>query len=269
MHWWALDLFEPRSNLPLQRLNSIVSRTYPINHGVHIASRVKDPTLHIKRVKEQSELPMICADYGFFGEAAKPLITFLVVYVRPIGSYFATVVDAKGPTQFAVRQVADWIVQCGLVKFLWRADRERSLKLLMETAIRESGRDGKHWKCHTDPALDTKEDMLLPHVEPPRPSPGSGDDEPDVGEIDLAGPAEPQLEGASTELAIPELTHPGESQSNGAAERAVQLVEDQARTLKSALEDRLGRKVPEEHPVMHWLIRHASFVLTNYHYGAD
>ena len=54
-------------------------------------------------------------------------------------------------------------------------------------------------------------------------------------------------------VAVPEHSHAGES-ANGAAEKGVQLVEDQCRTLKAALEDRLAWKIPEGHAIMHWLM---------------
>ena len=45
----------------------------------------------------------------------------------------------------------------------------------------------------------------------------------------------------STHTAAPELTHPGESQSNGFAERSVGVFEDHFRTLKHSLEIRMQR----------------------------
>ena len=45
-----------------------------------------------------------------------------------------------------------------------------------------------------------------------------------------------------------------DSQSNGRAERAVQEHEGLVRTMKLALERRLGRKVHSTHPVMNWLV---------------
>ena len=55
----------------------------------------------------------------------------------------------------------------------------------------------------------------------------------------------------------------------GGAERAVQLVENQARTLLAALEDRLQWQIPPQHAIMHWLIRHASYLLSKFHFGGD
>ena len=60
--------------------------------------------------------------------------------------------------------------------------------------------------------------------------------------------------------ASPEQSAVGESASNGTAERTVQLFEDQLRTLKGALEARLGSRLPNVHPVMDWLIQHVASI---------
>lgn len=64
--------------------------------------------------------------------------------------------------------------------------------------------------------------------------------------------------------AVPEASAVGESASNGRAERAVQAIEDMLRTLKIALETRLGVRVPSAHPVLRWLVEHAATVLNRY-----
>ena len=68
--------------------------------------------------------------------------------------------------------------------------------------------------------------------------------------------------------AVPESSAVGESQSNGRAENAVQQFEDQIRTLKAALEARLGCKVPLSHPVILWLVEHTASIL-NRHFVAE
>ena len=73
----------------------------------------------------------------------------------------------------------------------------------------------------------------------------------------------------SPTAAVPEESAPGESQSNGAAERAIQSIEDQLRTMKHALETRLGAKIPCSHPIMRWMLEHAATLLTNYHVSGD
>ena len=66
-------------------------------------------------------------------------------------------------------------------------------------------------------------------------------------------------------LAVPEHSHPGESQSNGLAERAIRSIEDQVRVLKAALEARLSARIPSSHPMMSWIVHHAAFLLNKYH----
>ena len=61
----------------------------------------------------------------------------------------------------------------------------------------------------------------------------------------------------------------GESQSNGAAENAVQQVEDQVRCMKLGLEDRLRRKIPTNHPLVAWVVQYVGDVLSKYLIGHD
>ena len=58
-------------------------------------------------------------------------------------------------------------------------------------------------------------------------------------------------------------------ESNGAAEKAVQDVSGQIRTLKLAVEARIGAMIPENHNMMDWIIEHAAYVLTRFSVGHD
>ena len=69
--------------------------------------------------------------------------------------------------------------------------------------------------------------------------------------------------------AVPERSAVGESQSNGRAEKAVQTVEDQLRTLKFALEDHIGAQIPSTHPVTMWLAEYTGVLLTKYSVDSD
>ena len=64
--------------------------------------------------------------------------------------------------------------------------------------------------------------------------------------------------------AVAEYSGVGASASNGRAERAVQTVEDQLRTLKSALEVRIDTRVPSDHPVLRWLVEHTASLLNRF-----
>ena len=185
-----------------------------------------------RRVKSHADLPMMGADYAFFGDAGN-LITYLVVLIRPFGVFSASVVDSKGATPHAVRVLSDWIKMCGLVQFLYRSDLESSIKHLAETAVRESGRGGQ--PCDVPVDLDDPGEKLQPMV----------------GKQDVP-------DSKPTQLAAPEHSHVGASHSNGMTERAVRMVEDQTRTIKAALDDRLQCVVDQAHPIMHWFIRHSA-----------
>ena len=65
--------------------------------------------------------------------------------------------------------------------------------------------------------------------------------------------------------AVPEHPGVGDSASNGFVERGVQLVEDQIRTLKHAFEIRTRRRLPVQHPLMHWICLYAGNLLNKYH----
>ena len=60
-----------------------------------------------------------------------------------------------------------------------------------------------------------------------------------------------------------------EHESNGVAERAVQMHEGMTRTMKLALEERLKVKIPSIHPIMTWLVQHGADTLTKFVVGSD
>ena len=54
----------------------------------------------------------------------------------------------------------------------------------------------------------------------------------------------------------------GDSDSNGTIERAIQDVDGQCRTMRSALEETIGQKVTLKSAIIPWLIRHAGYLIT-------
>ena len=79
--------------------------------------------------------------------------------------------------------------------------------------------------------------------------------------------AEPTVERAH--VAVPEHSHPGESQSNGLAESAMKELIDQVRTLKMSLEYKLKSRLPNNHAVMAWLVEHAAYMINRCKLGTD
>ena len=62
---------------------------------------------------------------------------------------------------------------------------------------------------------------------------------------------------------------PYDSRSNGSIENAVRLFKGVLRTAKLALEMRAGKRVPEQHAIITWLIEHVAFLITARLRGVD
>ena len=60
-----------------------------------------------------------------------------------------------------------------------------------------------------------------------------------------------------------------DSRSNGFVERAIQTVEGQIRAMKSALDRRLGIRVPNDWCVIPWSAEHAGNIVTLFEVGKD
>ena len=90
------------------------------------------------------------------------------------------------------------------------------------------------------------------------------DDEPDAPtHVPSAQPSTPTM------VAVPELTHPGESASNGLAERSVRAIEEFSRTLITALQVHIRVPLTMAHPLCHWAIQHAAYQLNKYRLDKD
>ncbi len=50
---------------------------------------------------------------------------------------------------------------------------------------------------------------------------------------------------------------PGEHQSNGKVEIAVKFLRNQMKTMRDALETRIEEQIPDDHPLIHWILRWA------------
>jgi hypothetical protein len=61
----------------------------------------------------------------------------------------------------------------------------------------------------------------------------------------------------------------GESQANGRIEVAVKLSKNQIRVIKFGLEKRLQCRIPQDHPIMGFLVEHSGLLLTKFQIGRD
>ena len=69
--------------------------------------------------------------------------------------------------------------------------------------------------------------------------------------------------------AAPENSEPYAPQSNGAIECGVKQFKGMLRTLNLALEDRIKAEIPVTHPIMLWMVEHATELLAKYLVGKD
>ena len=154
---------------------------------------------------------------------------FLVGRLHPSRTVFACPVNMKGRDPVAIAKLSDFIKANGLTKFVYKCDQERALEALNQSVIGE---------------------FAMPElVEEAARRVGRSASPVDTGDV---------------RIAVPENSAVGESQSNGKAERAVQMVEDQVRTIKLALESRIGARIPSNHALMHWIVVHCADILNKY-----
>ena len=217
----------------------------PPDPGCHICKSTRTPNLGHRATNEaQRTIPLLVGDYCFLKTfTEKILATCLVMRLYHYRIFFSTIVPKKGYHADVIARVARFIKEMGLVHFAYRCDREASLNLLVEEAIARTGRTGK--RVYTDDPDDDSDE------------PNPQDKDPDTSTA------------APTLIAVPELTHPGESASNGLAERSIRSIEEQTRTFLAATEARIRIPIPSDHPLLGWIVEHATYVLNHFLVGPD
>ena len=189
---------------------------------------------------------MLVGDYCFLKTFTERfLATCLVLRLYPHKIFHAFIVPKKGHHPDVITHIARFIKEHGLVHFAYRCDREASLNSVVEEAIATSGRTAK--RVYSE---DTSLDQALEASDPTNAA--EDDDNP-----------------SPTLIAVPELTHPGESATNGLAERSIRTVGEQTRTLLAALEARIKLPVPNDHAMLGWVVQHASYCLNHFLVGKD
>ena len=233
----------------------------PYHPGCEICVSCRRPNTHHKSLKNpERTVPLMVGDYCFpkHNDDSDPM-TVLVIRVYPYKLFFACSVSSKGRDPHVINRLARFIKECGLLHFTFRSDREPAIMSMMEEAVALSGRRGTKDNVEEAPGAIAHDELFD----------ANGDLRPGEAEVDGDAHVPSTVAVDSAHTAAPELTHPGESQSNGLAERSVGIFEDQFRTLKSALEIRLKHRLPVSHPVTRWLVEHTRWVLNQFHLDAE
>ena len=231
----------------------------PYDPSCEICSSCRRPnTQHRSLPATVRAVPLVVGDYCFpkHSDETTPL-TLLVIRVYPYRLFFCCAVPSKGRDPTVVHRLERFIRECGLTHFTYRSDREPAIQAMMEEAASMCGRNGVKDAAISEAAAIDHAQLV---------EDGKLAENPDVS--DDPGESDAQVV-ESTHTAAPELSHPGESQSNGLAERSVGIFEDQFRTLKMALETKIKHRLPSSHPVTSWLVEHTAWVLNKFHLGSD
>ena len=232
----------------------------PYEPSCEVCVSCRRPNSPHNKVKSDRTIPLLVGDYCFPKHSDDTeAMTALVIRVYPYKLFFVCSVLAKGRDPQVIHRLARFIKDCGLTHFTYRSDREPSIVAMLDEACALTGRNG------------TKE---VPEGDGEAISPAAlADVSGDLTNVDLDvandDGATQLVDAEATHTAAPEMTHPGESQSNGLAERSVGLWEDQFRTLKHALELRLKHRLPMSHPVTAWLVEHTAWVMNKFHLDSE
>ena len=256
----ARPLTSPKSMSAAQRAVHDITHM-PYHPGCEICVSCRRPnTQHRSLKSSERTVPLMVGDYAFpkHSEDSEPM-TVLVIRVFPYKLFLVVSVPCKGRDPHVVQRLARFIKECGLLHFTYRSDREPAIIAMIEEACAIAGRKGLKDGATTD--AEAIDQMGLMD--------GSGNLVTADITVDDAVHEPSSLLVESAHTAAPELTHPGESQSNGLAERSVGIVDDQFRTLKHALELHLKHRLPVSHPATSWLVEHTAWVLNKFHMGSD
>ena len=238
----------PTEMTPSQWAKHIITHL-PYHPGCSICRACKRANIpHVKSHESDREIPLLVGDYAFCRDSKdESLATLLVLRLYPYKLIFGFVVPAKGPDPLVVTRLAKLITDCGLVHFAYRSDKEPAIISMIQEACAMAGRKGVHVK-------GDDESVVL----------DAGDSQ--TGELQ---PEEHPRAVDQSAVAVPEHSHPGESQTNGLAERAVQELVDHVRVFKLALEANINARIPAEHPILAWIVEHAAYLLNRCVLGTD
>ena len=212
-----------------------------------VSARTTNNSHSVSHEKERV-IPLVVGDYTPVRDSRdEDYATLLVLKVYPYQIMFACVVAFKGPDPLVVARLSKWIIDHGLLHFAYRSDKEPAIVALIRDACALAGRSGVHVQ-----ATEEKDDLEEGDLE-------VGEEQPSHSDVAID----------RSLVAMPEHSHPGERQSNGLAERSIQALVGQVRTLKLSLESRLNSRLPCHHPVFVWMVEHAADVLNHYQPGTE
>ena len=167
----------PKEMTSIERERHFANGHLPYDSRCEICVQCKRPnTPHLKSNESERTIPLLVGDYGFVKDGTdEDTATILVLKLYPYTLLFACVANNKGSDPLTVARLCRFIMECGLVHFAYRSDREPAIVSLIQDACAMAGRNGVQVHAVEDEAAEV--DVERAHI------------------------------------AVPEHSHPGESQS--------------------------------------------------------
>ena len=195
-----------------------------------VSSRRPNTAHHLSRRKAHRKIPLMTIDYFFIRDSHDRFtVPCVSALVVPFKVGVAFQVDAKGEDEHAIRRLSDFLIRVGMHRFHYVIKSDQEWPL--EALVQKAA------------AMADRKGTRIPEDVP--------------------------LEAECTAVTPTEHSAVAESSSNGLIERFVQSIEGQLRTLKSALETRIGARIPNTHPVLAWAIEYSAVLVSKYHVGED
>ena len=249
----AQPLVTPRPMTPAEKAKHDLTHL-PFHPGCPICASTRRPnSIHPHTHEHLRVVPLLVADYCFMKVAdEKSLQPVLIMRLYPYKLFFAMAIPMKGVHMSVIRCIVNFLRDAGVTHFVYKSDREAAIASMIDEAVSMLGRFARRVYSDQDAT-----DHGLPIA-------AIDDDEPDAPTIVPVSEA-PQ----GPVVAVPELTHPGESASNGLAERSVRTIEDFTRTTLAALQAHVKIPITMSHPLAHWALQHAAYLMNTYQLGRD
>ena len=101
----------------------------PYDPRCEICTSCKRPNIpHTKSNESDRTIPLLVGDYGFIKDGSDDEnVTILVMKLYPFKLIFACLVPSKGSDPLVVARLCRFIMECGLVHFAYRSDREPAI----------------------------------------------------------------------------------------------------------------------------------------------
>ena len=134
----------PKEMSAAEREKHFAAGHLPYGPRCEICVQCKRPNLpHPKSNESKRTIPLLVGDYGFTKDGSDDEnATILVLKLHPFKLTVARLVSEKGSDPLVATRLRRFVMECGLVHFAYRSDREPAIASLIQDACAMAGRNG-------------------------------------------------------------------------------------------------------------------------------